>query len=377
MCIRDRRLLDAKRANNLAIILSRLQLTVPQMRAAILSCDESALPAEKLTSLLKCVPTAAEIELVATAVDGAAADGLDDGASQPLALGLAEQFVRDVGSIPRLRQRLECLAFKSRFASELRSLYADAMAVSVACDDVRESTTLRRLLGVVLGAGNALNGGSFRGGAHGVRLECVTRLAELKSTQPTGARPDLLCFCLHATAPQPIVVDGAERDACTDALDFVRVRVVADALSAELASARAAARMCTAALAEDVRLFEAGYAAVEDELRAGAAGVAGGVAGGGARTAGDGATAPDDGQLQRALGAFCAQAGAQVRGLRAELVRVEAEFSETRAFYGEEEGVTVSDFFGRLSAFVAQLEAVSARCAAVASAQRAKRQRTG
>lgn len=350
------RLLDAKRANNLAIILSRIRLTVPQIREAVLRCDEGCLSADRLTSLLKCVPTAEEIELVLAAVEGAAAEATDE-APAP-ALGLAEQFVKEVGSIPRLRERLECLAFKSRFAAELQSLYADAMAVSVGCDEVRESEALRRLLGIVLAAGNTLNSGSFRGGAAGVRLECLTRLVELKSAQPAaGGRPDLLCFCLHALAPQLPDAEGGAAEAC----EHERVRIAADALALELASARAAAKVCTVSLSEDVRLFEAGYASVERELALGRA------KGGGC----------DGGQFERAMGAFCAQAGAQVRNLRAELVRVEAEFCEVRSFFGEDESVTVSDFFARLSTFASQLEAVSARSSTATSAQQAKRQRKG
>ncbi|KAJ1631378.1 hypothetical protein T492DRAFT_59035 [Pavlovales sp. CCMP2436] len=337
-----------------------MQMSVPQMRVAILGCNEVALTAEKLSALLKCVPSAEEIELVLSTIESELADG-----GAPPALGLAESFVKEVGAIPRLQERLESIHFKSRFAQELQALYADAMAVSVACDEARESEALQRLLGVVLRAGNMLNSGTFRGDAQGVKLECLTRLVELKSVQPGGAKSDLLSVCLHALAPQlPTATDGAVGAAAgvdTAAADHTRVRAEADALVLELGSARNAAKVCMTSLNEDVGLFEAGFKRVEEELRVGRA---------------EGGTV-DGGQFERAMGLFCGQAGTQVRGLRAELSRVEEEFAELRVYFGEDDGVSVSDFFARLSAFVSQLEAISARCASAASALGAKRQRTG
>ena len=57
-------LLDPKRANNISIILSRLKMPFEEMRRAIVEVDMEALPHESVTALLKCAPTAEEVELV-------------------------------------------------------------------------------------------------------------------------------------------------------------------------------------------------------------------------------------------------------------------------------------------------------------------------
>ena len=60
-------LLDPKRANNLGIILSAVKLPFDAMRRAVLAMDTAALPLDSVNALLKCVPSAEELELVANA----------------------------------------------------------------------------------------------------------------------------------------------------------------------------------------------------------------------------------------------------------------------------------------------------------------------
>lgn len=54
-------LLDHKRANNVAIVLSRIKLTYGEIKNAILNCDTESLPTECILSLLKLTPTVEEV----------------------------------------------------------------------------------------------------------------------------------------------------------------------------------------------------------------------------------------------------------------------------------------------------------------------------
>ena len=182
-------LLDPKRANNLGIILSAVKLPFDAMRRAVLAMDTAALPLDSVNALLKCVPSAEELELVANAGVPTAA------------LGFAERFVAEVGTVPRLQKRLECLAYVQRFEGSLRAAACDVAAVSAACGTLCNSADLRRLLGVTLWLGNALNGNSFRGSAEGFRTDALPRLAELRtnSTPPSSLLAVALQHCAAAS----------------------------------------------------------------------------------------------------------------------------------------------------------------------------------
>jgi hypothetical protein len=174
-------LLDAKRANNICIILSRIKLSYSEIREAVIHLDADRLKEDCISALLKCVPSDEEVALVLAASE------------DPSSLGNAERFVLEVGSIPRLQQRLECFAFKQRFNRQLHDLYKDVLTIGSAFRTLRECAPLRQLLATVLQLGNLLNQGSFRAGAEGFKTECLTRLCEVRANESQGT---LLEFAL-------------------------------------------------------------------------------------------------------------------------------------------------------------------------------------
>ena len=224
-------LLDPKRANNLSIILSQLKLPFEKMRRAVLDLDAEVLPAEALCSLLKCVPSPEELELVTSA------------SVEPAALGLAERFVYHVGAIPRLRQRLECFLYMQRFNAGLHALYTDVQAVTGAAEQLRGSAALRRLLATVLALGNRLNAGSFRAGAEGFKTESLTRLVEIRTN---GAQGSLLQFAVGTMA----------------------ARGGAVSVAAELEGVKRAAKLSPSEMADEVGRFAAGLEQIKAELAA-------------------------------------------------------------------------------------------------------------
>lgn len=62
--------------------------------------------------------------------------------------------------------------------------------VLLACEQVRNSKRLRKLLQTVLVLGNYLNGTSFRGEAYGFKLEALLNVSRLHSM-----------FCLECPSP--------------------------------------------------------------------------------------------------------------------------------------------------------------------------------
>lgn len=52
-----------------------------------------------------------------------------------------------------------------------------------ACDQLKSSQSLVKILEMVLVVGNHLNGGSFRGAASGFKLEALLKLMDVKGVQ--------------------------------------------------------------------------------------------------------------------------------------------------------------------------------------------------
>ena len=246
---------------------------------------------------------------------------------EPAQLGMAERFVAVVGALPRLRERLEAMAFMQRFNSALHALYSDAKAVTDACDLLRSSAPLRRLLGLVLQLGNALNAGSFRSGAEGFRTDCLVRIAELRTN---GASSSLLQFAL-ATLDAKMSVEAAELSSEAGG----RRRCADDRLVGELGAVRAAAKVSIDELAVEVGRLTKGLDSIRGEL---------------AHFEKEAAKTADDGErvgerFAAVMAPFAESAAQQLEELRrAEAAMVEA-VDGARTYFAEEAKVTTDEFF--------------------------------
>ena len=226
-------LLDPKRANNFAITLHRLKLPWEAMRRAVIELDAEVLSQDAVAALQKCVPLPEELEMVR--------------AADPANLGEMERYVLEVGSVPRFQQRLDCFAFKHRFNGELHKLYDEVRVVTSASEQLMRCDSLRSLLGVLLQMGNRLNQGSFRSGAEGFKLECLTRLCEIKTN---GEASSLL---QHAVA-----VAAGQRDAASAA--------PLSSFTEQCPDVRPAAKLASAELVEEVEKLRKGLEVIGEEL---------------------------------------------------------------------------------------------------------------
>ena len=236
-------LLDAKRANNIAIILSRLKIPFDEIARAVVDLDAEVLSVDAVTALQKCVPLPEEVELV--------------NAADPATLGYAERFVLALGGVPRLKARLDAFQFKHGFNSALHRLWAETQTLTSASTQLLDSVPLKTLLGMLLHLGNALNAGSHRGGAEGFKLECLTRLAELKTN---GTQGSLLQFAVAAAAGLE-AEGGAASSASASTAPLV-------SFTEELKAVRSAAKLSSSELSEEVARLRAGLNQIRDELTA-------------------------------------------------------------------------------------------------------------
>ena len=162
--------IDAKRAYNINIVLSRVKISFRELRLAILKLDEHILTPQLAMQLLTYAPTAEEIGLLQNFKQ-----------SPPEHLAKPDRFLLEMMSIDRYEARLKSCLIKQSFDERWRDLKSDLTAVLHACKDLRQSQALKEWLELVLVMGNVLNGTGFRGHASGFKIASLNRLVETKT----------------------------------------------------------------------------------------------------------------------------------------------------------------------------------------------------
>ncbi|CAL5018753.1 unnamed protein product [Urochloa decumbens] len=160
------RILDAKKAQNLAISLKALSVSAEEVRNAVMEGHE--LPTDLIQTLIRWTPTSDE-ELRLRLYTG-----------ELTQLGPAEQFLRTIIDIPYLYQRLDVLLFMSSLPEEASNAEQSFKSLEVACHELRNSRLFKKLLEAVLKTGNRMNDGTFRGGAQAFKLDTLLKLADVK-----------------------------------------------------------------------------------------------------------------------------------------------------------------------------------------------------
>ncbi|KAJ8455460.1 hypothetical protein ONZ51_g12454 [Trametes cubensis] len=174
-------MLDITRANNVAIMLSRIKIGLADIRKALLELDDSKLSIDDLRAIGRQLPTAEEMTRLK-----------DFGDLNKLAK--ADQYFGHVMTIPRLSQRLECMLYRRKLELEVEEIRPDLDVVHKASRELRSSPKFKRVLQAILAVGNALNGSTFRGGARGFQLEALLKLRETKTVKATPDCPTLLHY---------------------------------------------------------------------------------------------------------------------------------------------------------------------------------------
>ncbi|KAL8002976.1 putative formin, FH3 domain, formin, GTPase-binding domain, armadillo-like helical [Plasmopara halstedii] len=182
-------LIDAKRANNIGIMLARFRLPYYKLRNAVLLVDKELLSVERVSSLLQFAPEDEEL------------DAVRNYTGDPKLLGDAEQYFREMECVPRLTTRLQAIHATWQFdtyVEEQRKLMA---SVSNACEELKQCDLLKEIFRVVLSLGNALNDGTARGGAKGFKLNILLKLNQVKAADNSMNLLNYVAKVLRAKNP--------------------------------------------------------------------------------------------------------------------------------------------------------------------------------
>ncbi|WVY99541.1 hypothetical protein V8G54_025611 [Vigna mungo] len=159
-------IVNAKKAQNLSILLKALNVTADEVCDALLEGNE--LPTEFLQTLLKMAPTQDE-ELKLRVFSGNLAQ-----------LSPADRFLKAIVDIPCSFKRMEALIYMGTLQEDLTSTRESFAILEVACKKLRSSRLFLKLLEAVLKTGNRMNDGTFRGGAQAFKLDTLLKLSDVK-----------------------------------------------------------------------------------------------------------------------------------------------------------------------------------------------------
>ncbi|KAE9360467.1 hypothetical protein PR003_g181 [Phytophthora rubi] len=166
-------LIDRARSNNISIIVKQFKMSNAALRVAIMKMDSEVLTLDRVQGLIKILPTEEEIAAI-TGFNG-----------DPTTLNGAELVLKELITVPRLKQRLSALETKHQFPAWVRDLQTKINKIRVACNEIALSSEFKTILLVILQVGNKMNQGTARGGAKGFRLNDLTKLVQLKSVDRT------------------------------------------------------------------------------------------------------------------------------------------------------------------------------------------------
>lgn len=250
----DNRVLDPKKAQNIAILLRALNVTVEEVCEALLEGNADTLGTELLESLLKMAPTKEEERKLKEYKD-----------DSPVKLGPAEKFLKAVLDVPFAFKRVDAMLYIANFESEVEYLKKSFETLEAACEELRSSRMFLKLLEAVLKTGNRMNVGTNRGDAHAFKLDTLLKLVDVK-----GA--DGKTTLLHFVVQEIIRTEGARLSSTpSNSSEGTRCRKlglqVVSSISSELTNVKKAAAMDSEVLSGDVSKLSKGLGEINEVVR--------------------------------------------------------------------------------------------------------------
>lgn len=163
--------IDAKRAYNISIVVSRFKFPVKQIKRVILQNDKETLDINTINFLKANLPTKEDEEALERFKDN-----IDE-------LERADQLICCLLTIPKLETILNCMILQRTFAERNSFLFDLADTMVAACSRVTKSPAIAKLMGILLSVGNYMNEGSFRGNAKAFSIKCFGMIKGIKSTE--------------------------------------------------------------------------------------------------------------------------------------------------------------------------------------------------
>jgi hypothetical protein len=241
-------LFDSKRTQNVCIAVRKLRMTPKEIADEALKLDEKIMTKAAIDCMLLVAPTDEEITAVSN-FPGGATD-----------LDLTGRVFFELKRIPRLVLRLEIMKTSLEWLNGFEQLADEVNTLDAAVDELRLKETeqpLIRVLSQVLYVGNYMNSGTGRAQAHGVRLDVLVKLANMKQNN------DSKLTLLHYIAKKTMNEDSKDGEFYSNWVHLwnapkISVRQVDSdlkALAADLNIMRTERTRCTSGTDKDSPMF--------------------------------------------------------------------------------------------------------------------------
>ena len=157
------------RTRMINIVLNKLRFQPLDIVDWLEAYNKEKLSQETCTLLLPLMPSEAEISEVAK-YNG-----------NPTDLATADQFVLIMAGLIGYKERVQSLIFSYHYKEDFDLVCEEVQHFTEFFKFLKEDNLVRKWLEIILAFGNYINGGSFKGGAYGFRLDILGKLDELKS----------------------------------------------------------------------------------------------------------------------------------------------------------------------------------------------------
>lgn len=163
--------IDARRAQNCQIVLSRFKIDSPSILCHTVTRLDPAesISKDMLEQLLKFIPTKDETERLVEAAKNSELTKLDE-------------FFHCLTKYPSYETRLKCLWLRKTFDEKLNEIKSNVSTISTAAKTLQDSSRVHKILHLLLLIGNRLNDGRRIGRAKAFDVEILSKLADVKST---------------------------------------------------------------------------------------------------------------------------------------------------------------------------------------------------
>ena len=164
-------LVDIKRARNVGIMLARVGMPMADVAAAIGNGDGAALSGDTLANMIGELELSPSEKTALQRFKGAVSS-----------LSEADQFFLALLDVPRPAAKVAAMRTRAELGATADKLSSECALVCRACEQVRGSKELTRILEIILALGNILNRGTNKGAAQGFTLSSLTKLVDTKAS---------------------------------------------------------------------------------------------------------------------------------------------------------------------------------------------------
>jgi hypothetical protein len=140
-------LIDMKRAQNGGIALARIRFSFVELKTKITNMDDDGLTTDQLKSLIEYLPNPDETS------------ALKNFKGDSDAIGVAEKYMMAMLGFSSAEKRIQCMLYKQQFRTRYLECRTKITKIQNACDDVKMSARLKKVLKYILKVGNQLNDG--------------------------------------------------------------------------------------------------------------------------------------------------------------------------------------------------------------------------